>query len=53
MTIAVGLFMLFAIAAIVMAILAAAGKGGPLMLPIAVVLLGIVAILEHGSAFVR
>jgi predicted small lipoprotein YifL len=53
MTIAVGVFMLFAVAAIVMAILAAAGKGGPLMLPVAVVLLGILALLEHGGVAIR
>ena len=53
MSVAVGLYMLFALGAIIMAILAAAGKGGPLMLPVAVILLGILAILEHGGMAVH
>ena len=50
MSFAVGIYMLFALASIVMAILAAAGKGGPFMLPLAVVLLGLVEVMEHGGA---
>jgi hypothetical protein len=49
MSFSVGLYMLFAIAAIVMAILHAAGKGGPFMLPLAVVLLGLIEVIEHGG----
>jgi len=41
MTIALGLVVILALASLIMAICAAAGKGGPLMIPVAIVLLSI------------
>jgi hypothetical protein len=48
MTFAIGLVMLFVVAAIIMAIVSAAGKGGPLLLPLAVILLGIAIAIDKG-----
>lgn len=41
------LVVILALAALVMAICAAAGKGGPLMLPVAVVLLSIALLIQR------
>jgi uncharacterized protein (TIGR03382 family) len=45
MSIALGLVVILALAALIMAICSAAGKGGPLLLPVAVVLLSIAFLL--------
>jgi hypothetical protein len=45
MTVAIGIVVILALAALVMSICAAAGKGGPLMIPVAVILLSIAFLL--------
>lgn len=47
MTIGLTLVVILALAALIMAIAAAAGKGGPLMLPVAVVLLSIAMLIQR------
>lgn len=47
MTLGITLVVLLALAALIMAIAAAAGKGGPLMLPVAVVLLSIALLIQR------
>jgi hypothetical protein len=49
MSLQIGLVLLFAGAAIVMAICALAGKGGPAMIPVAVILLGLLEVVEHAA----
>jgi hypothetical protein len=46
-SIALTLVVVLALAALIMAIVAAAGKGGPLMIPVAVVLLSIAMLLQR------
>jgi len=47
MTLGITLVVLLAISALIMAIAAAAGKGGPLMLPVAVVLVSIALLIQR------
>jgi hypothetical protein len=46
MSFAITLTVILALASLVMSIAAAAGKGGPLMLPVAVVLLSIAMLIQ-------
>lgn len=46
MSIGITLTVILALAALIMAICAAAGRGGPLLLPVAVVLLSIALLLQ-------
>lgn len=46
MSIGITLTIILALAALIMSICAAAGKGGPLMIPVAVVLLSIAMLLQ-------
>jgi len=47
MTLGITLVIILALAALIMAIASAAGKGGPLMLPVAVTLLSIALLIQR------
>lgn len=47
MSIGIGLIVLLAVIALIMAICHAANRGGPLMLPVAVILLALAIIIER------
>jgi len=53
MSFSIGLIMLFAVCAIILALINAAGKGGPLLLPLAVIVLAIAVVIHDAGGFVK